>query len=132
MPVDDQLVKVCRLLGGEPVEPQVFQDKQVRGQEGPEGAVHRVVHPGLGHGPEEVVRVDEADGVSRAYGGEAQGLGQEALAHPRGSHQQDVLVLGQELQGEDGVQQAAVQGDGGRPVKVLQAAGLLEAGALKP
>ena len=77
------------------------------------GAVRRVVHPGLGHGPEEVVRVDEADGVSRAYGGEAQGLGQEALAHPRRSHQQDVLVLGQELQGEDGVQQAAVQGDGG-------------------
>ena len=30
------------------------------------------------------------------------------------------------------IQQAAVQGDGGRPVEVLQAAGLLEAGALKP
>ena len=30
------------------------------------------------------------------------------------------------------IQQAAFQGDGGRPVEVLQAAGLLEAGALKP
>ena len=50
----------------------------------------------------------------------------------RGSHQRYVLLLGQELQGEDGVQQAAFQGDGGRPVEVLQAAGLPEAGALKP
>ena len=88
MAVDDQLVEVCRLLGGEPVESQIVQDKQVRGQEGPEGSVHRVVDSGLAHGPEEVVRVDEADGVSRAYGGEAQGLGYEALAHPGGSHQQ--------------------------------------------
>ena len=30
------------------------------------------------------------------------------------------------------IQQAAFQGDGGRPVEVLQAAGLLETGALKP
>ena len=64
VPVDDQLIEVCRLLGGEPVQPQVVKDEQVRGQEGPEGAVHGVVHPGLGHGPEEVVRVDEAAGAS--------------------------------------------------------------------
>ena len=81
--VEDEFVEVCRLLGGEPVESQIVQDKQVRGQEGPEGSVHRVVDSGLAHGPEEVVRVDEADGVSRAYGGEAQGLGYEALAPPR-------------------------------------------------
>ena len=41
-------------------------------------------------------------------------------------------MLGQELQGEDGVQEPAVEGDGRRPVEVLQAAGLLEAGALQP
>ena len=34
-----------------PAEPQVVQDQQVRSQEGPEGAVHRVVHPGLGPWP---------------------------------------------------------------------------------
>ena len=28
-----------------PVQPQVVQDEQVRGQEGPEGALQRVVHP---------------------------------------------------------------------------------------
>ena len=39
------------------------------------------------------------------YGGEAQGRGHEALAHSGGSHQQYVLVLVQELQGEDGVQE---------------------------
>ena len=62
----------------------------------------------------------------------AQGLGQEALADPGRTHQQHMLVLVQELQGEDGVQQPAVQGDGGGPVEVLQPAGLLEAGALQP
>ena len=72
------------------------------------------------------------DLASRSYGGEAQGLGHEALAPSGGSHQQYVLVLVQELQGEDGVQEPAVEGDVGRPVEVLQAAGLLEAGALKP
>ena len=41
-------------------------------------------------------------------------------------------MLVQELQGEDGVQEPAVEGDGRRPVEVLQAAGLLEAGALQP
>ena len=88
-----------------------------------------VVHPGLGHGPEEVVGVEEADGMSGADGGVAQGLGQEGLADAGGTHQQDVLVPGQELQGEDGVQQPSVHGDGRGPVEVLQSAGLLESGA---
>ena len=130
--VEDELVEVGGLLGREPVEPQVVHDQQVRSQEGPEGSVHRVVHPGLGHGPEEVVGVDEADRMPGPDGGVSQGLGQEALADPCGSHQQDVLVLVQELQGEDGVQEPAVECDGRRPVEVLQPAGLLEAGALQP
>ncbi len=37
--VEDQLVEVCRLLGGEPVEPQVIKDQQVRSEEGPEELV---------------------------------------------------------------------------------------------
>ena len=36
---DDQLVEVGGLLGGEPVQAQVVQDEQVRGQEGAEGPV---------------------------------------------------------------------------------------------
>ena len=67
------------MLGGEPVESQVVQDERVRGQEGPEAAAHRDVHPSLGHGFEEAVGMDEAHGVSGADGGVAQGLGQEAL-----------------------------------------------------
>ena len=66
MPVQNQLVQVGGLLGGEAVQAQVVQDEQVRGQEGPEGAVHRVVHPGLGHGPEEAVGMNETDSVSGA------------------------------------------------------------------
>ena len=133
MPCVDAL---CRCIETGPespdVEPQVVHDQQVRSQEGPEGSVHGVVHPGLGHGPEEVVGVNEADRMPGPDGGVSQGLDQEALADPRRSHQQYVLVLVQELQGEDGVQEPAVEGDGGRPVEVLQPAGLLEAGALQP
>ena len=45
-PADDQFVQVGRLLAGEAVQSQVVQDEQVRGQEGTEGVVHRVVDPG--------------------------------------------------------------------------------------
>ena len=67
--------------------------------------------------------MDEAHGVSCPDIRIAQSLGQEALAHTGRSHQQDVLVLVQELQGESGVHQSAVQNDGCRPVKILHAAG---------
>ena len=40
--IEDEFVEVRRLLGGEPVQPQVTQDEQVRGQEGPEGAVQEL------------------------------------------------------------------------------------------
>ena len=62
-------------------------------------------HPGLSHGLEEVVGVVEADAVTGADSGVAEGLGQEALADADGPHQEDVLVSGEELQGEDGVQE---------------------------
>ncbi len=55
--------------------------------------------------------MDEANGMSGADGGAADGLGKEGLADTGGSHQQDMLVPVQELQGEDGVQQPAVQGN---------------------
>ena len=61
---DDQLVEVGGLRGGEAVETQVVQDQQVWGEEGAEGPVDGVVDSGLGHGPEEVVSVAEADGVA--------------------------------------------------------------------
>ena len=116
MSADDQLVEVGGLLGGEAMEAQVVQDEQVRGEKGTEGAVDGVVDPGLGHGPEEVVGMAEADGVTGPDGGVAQGLSQESLAHTSGADQQDVLMPGEELQGEDGVQEPAVQGNGGSPV----------------
>ena len=71
---DDQLVEVGGLLGGEPVEAEVVEDEQVWGEERAECAFHGVVDPGLRHGLEEVVSMDEADGVSGADGGVAQGL----------------------------------------------------------
>ena len=52
MPVEDEFVEVGGLLGSEPVQGQIVQNEQVGVQEGPEGPVHGVVHPGLGHGLE--------------------------------------------------------------------------------
>ena len=115
-----------------PVQAEVVHDQQVRCQKGADCALQRVVHPGLGHGSEIVVGVDEAHCVPGPDGGIAQGLGQEALAHSGRSDEQHVLAPGQELQGEGGVQQPSVQGDGRRPVEVLQPAGLLKAGLLQP
>ena len=108
VPVEDELVEVGGLLGGQAMESQVIEDEQVGREERPEGAVCRVVHSGLGHGSEEVVGVDETDGMFGADGGVAQGLGEEALADTGGAHQQDMLAPVEKLQGEDGVQQAAV------------------------
>ena len=105
MPVQDQLVQIGRLLVVEAVHGAVVQDEQVRGQEEPEGAVLQVVHPHLGHGPKEAVGMDEPDGVPRLDSSVAQDLGQEVLAHPGGPHQQHILVLVQELLGEDGTLQ---------------------------
>ena len=111
MAVEDEFVEVGGLLCGEPVQSEVVEDEQIGGQEGPKGTVCRVVDSGLGHGLEEVVGVAEADGVSGVDGGIAQGLGQKALADASRSHQEHVLVLVEKLQGEDGVQQTAVQGN---------------------
>ena len=63
--------------------------------------------------------MDEADGVAGADGRVVQGLGGETLADAGGSYQEHVLVPVQKLQGEDGVQQAAVQCDRRRPVEAL-------------
>ena len=61
---DDQLVEVGGLLGREAVETQVIQDQEIRGEKGTECPFHRVVHPGLGHGPEEIVGLEEANGMT--------------------------------------------------------------------
>ena len=62
-----------------------------------------MVHPGLSHGSEEAVGTYEADGVSGPDGGISEGLSDEALAHADRSDEQDMLVAGQELEGEGGV-----------------------------
>ena len=132
MPIEDEVVEVGGLLCSEPMQPEVVQDEQIGREEGPEGAVDRVVHSGLCHGLAEVVGVDEADDASGADGGVAECLSEEALADAGGADEQDMFVLVQELQREDGVQQAAVHGDGRGPVEVLQSAGLLEASTVEP
>ena len=54
--------------------------------------VHGVVDSGWGHGLEEIVGMDEADGVSCSEGSVAQSLGPETPADAGQPQQQDVLV----------------------------------------
>ena len=98
---------------------------------GAEGLVRGVVHPGLSHGPEEVVGMDEADGMAGSDGSISEGLSDEALAHADRPDEQDVLVAVQELEGEGGIEESSVECDGCGPVEVFEAAGLLEAGPLE-
>ena len=67
------------------------------------GLVRGVVHPGLSHGPEEVVGMYEADDMPGSDSSISEGLSDEALAHADRSDEQDVLVAVQELEGEGGV-----------------------------
>ena len=60
--------------------------------------------------------MDEADSVSGSDGGEAEGLSQEAPADASRSHQQELLMLGDEVQGEGGVDEPPVEDDFGCPV----------------
>ena len=55
-------------------------------------------------------------------------LGKEALADADGPREQDVLAAVEKLQRAGGVEEPAVEPDGGRPVEVLEPADLLEAG----
>ena len=64
MAVEDELVEVRWLLGGEPAQAQIIEDEQVGVGEGPKGMFQGVVDSGLGHGFEEVVGVDETHGVA--------------------------------------------------------------------
>ena len=52
MAVEGELVEVSGLLWSEPVQAEVVEDEQIGRQEAPEGAVQRVVDPGLCHGLE--------------------------------------------------------------------------------
>ncbi len=131
MPGDDQLVEVYGLLLGHPVETEVVEDEQVRGEEGAEGLVRGVVHPGLSHGSEEAVGMYESDGVSGPDGCISESLSDEALAHADRSDEQDVLVAGEELEGEGGIEESPVECDGCGPVEVFEAAGLLESSPLE-
>ena len=102
------------------MEAEVVHNEEIGSQERAEGLFQRVVDPGLGERPEEVVGTGEADAVAGADGSVAEGLGEEGLPHAHGADEEDVLVAGEEVQGKGGVEKATVQGDLGGPVEVLE------------
>ena len=86
-----------------PVEAQVAEDEQIGGHEGPEAPIHTVNYPGLGHGLEEIVGVDAANGMSSADAQGLQGLGEKSLAGQPVPpvRLRRVFLLGRELRWED-------------------------------
>jgi hypothetical protein len=70
----------------------------------------------------------EEDGVAGPHRRRAQRLGQEGLPDAHRAHQQHVLLGGEDLQGKQFLEVAAVHLDGRRPVELLQRRPFLKAG----
>jgi hypothetical protein len=130
--LDDEGVEVFRLLLVEPVETEVVHDQQVWREIATESGLEAVVGTGLAEFAEEMVGPPEKDGVAGAGGGGAECLGEEGLADPDRTDEEDMLLLLEEVQGEELVEVTAVELDGRRPVKVLQADAVFEAGLEEP
>lgn len=79
MAIQDELVEVGGLLGGELVQAKVVEDAQIRGQERGKSPHHEVALPCQIQGTGEIFGVDEAHVVTGADGGVAQDLGEGKL-----------------------------------------------------
>ncbi len=123
---DDQRIEVFGLLLGEAVQGEVIDDQQVGGKVAAEGFLEAVVGARLAELAEQDVGPAEEDRVAGPGGSCAEGLGEEGLADTDGTDEEDVLFLLEEVQGEELVEMAAVDLDGGRPVEVLERDTLLE------
>ena len=77
-----------------------------------------------------MVRTSEADRVTGAHGGVAEGPGEETLALADLPNEQDVFIAGGELQRAGGVERAPFEADLIGPVEVLEPVDLLEPGSM--
>ena len=106
VPLDEDIVEVARLLGGELAQAEVVEDEQVGGQPGPEFSLEGVIGAGLVEGLEQLRHGDEADPVAGAAGAVAEGTGEEGLADADGTAEDDVFLRGEPVEGKEGAARA--------------------------
>ncbi len=128
MALEDERVEVFRLLLGEPVEPEVVEDEELRDKVAAEGGLEAVGGAGLSQFAQEGIGATEEDGVRGVGGGGSASLGQEGLADADGTDEEDVFSTLEELERAELAEVAAVDLDGGRPVEGLQGDALLDVG----
>ena len=124
---DDEGVEVFRLLLVEPLETEVIDDKQVGSEVAAKDRLGAVVGARLAEFAEEQVAAPEKDLVAGTGGGGAKRLGEEGLAHADRADQEDVLLLGEEVQGKQFVEVAAVELDSSGPIEIVEGNAFLEA-----
>ena len=128
MTLDEDVVEVAGLLGGELAQPEVVEDEEVGGEPGAQFALEGVVGARLAQGEQELGDLDEADVMAGAAGAVAEGLGEPALADADRAAEDDVLLGGEPVEGEELADARAVVAHGRVPHELLVADELLEAG----
>jgi len=132
MALDQDIVEVTRLLGGELAQAEVVEDEQVRREPAPQLALEGIVGPGLMQGLQELGDGDEADAGASPAGAVAEGAGEKGLPHTDRPAEDDVLLLGQPVEAEERADAGAVEADGAVPHDLLEGGGLLEPRLFQP
>src|SRR5437870_11050804 len=132
IPLDEDVVEVARLLGGELSQAEIIEDDDVGGQPAAQFALEGIIGAGLEQGLQELGDLAVADAVAGAAGAVAERLGEEALSHPDRAAEDDGLVLGEPLLVEGVAHAGAVVAHRRVPDDLLEADELIEAGGDQP
>jgi hypothetical protein len=111
MTLDEHIVEIARLLGGEPAQAEVVEEEQVRREPAPQFPLEGVIGPGLMERLQELGDSDAADAVAGAAGSVPEGAGEEGLPHADGTAEDDVLLLGRPVQAEELADAGAIEAD---------------------
>lgn len=81
MALDEHIVGITRLLGGELAQAEVVEEQQVRREPAPQFPLEGVIGPGLMERLQELGDGDAADAVAGAAGTVPESAGEEGLPH---------------------------------------------------
>ena len=129
MALENDLVEIPGLLGGEAAQAEVIDDQQRRREQAAQHGLAGVVGARLVELSPHLVGAHEEHALAGPAGGVAEGGGQEGFTHAHGAEQEDVLAALEEAQAEELLDAIAIEGDRGLPVEVFEGLLLLEAGA---
>src|SRR5947199_8036274 len=111
------------------MQTEVVQDQQLRGEVLAERLGQRVVGPSLSEIAQEGIGAGEENVMARPDSSGTEALRQERLPDADRSDQENVLLAGEELQREQGLEPATVELDRVGPVELVEGDAVLEASA---